>query len=107
MAIPKTKTGTPRTIPLDWKTLTAIRRLAVTKSNRGIPTVMFSAKFKIVREKSGLPSGDFHCLRHSFMTWTAKKGLTPQQIASVSGHKTLSMVARYTHLEGTDVRELL
>ena len=101
--IPVTKTDSPRVIPLNRATLISAVYLSVVNVNIDGLTKYFKAG----KEAAGIFDGDFHCLRHSLLTRTAKKGLTPQQIASVSGHKTLSMVARYTHLNGEDIRGLL
>ncbi len=103
LQIPETKTGYPRTIPLDWRTLKAATYLSNTYFN----IYVLSRWFREMREVSGIPDGDIHCLRHSFLTWTAERGLTPQQISAVSGHRTLAMVARYTHLKGESIRDLL
>jgi len=37
-----------------------------------------------------------HALRHSFITYMAKKGIPPQLIARMTGHKKLDMILRYT-----------
>jgi integrase len=40
----------------------------------------------------------FHDLRHEAVTRLFEKGLNPIEVGMVSGHKTLSMLQRYTHL---------
>ena len=40
----------------------------------------------------------FHDLRHEAVTRLFEKGLNPIEVGMVSGHKTLSMLLRYTHL---------
>ena len=40
----------------------------------------------------------FHDLRHSAASYLAMNGATTSEIAEVLGHKTLSMVKRYSHL---------
>jgi integrase len=40
----------------------------------------------------------FHDLRHEAVTRLFEKGLNPIEVGMVSGHRTLSMLQRYTHL---------
>jgi len=37
-----------------------------------------------------------HALRHAFITYMAKRGVPPQLIARITGHKKLDMILRYT-----------
>jgi site-specific recombinase XerD len=41
----------------------------------------------------------FHDLRHEAVTRLFEKGLNPIEVGMISGHKTLSMLQRYTHLK--------
>ncbi|MEL6660888.1 MAG: tyrosine-type recombinase/integrase [Bacteroidota bacterium] len=60
------------------------------------------------REQLGLPSDvRFHQLRHSRITEVARKGLNQAQIMIVSGHRDIRSVQRYTHLNVTDVIDLI
>jgi integrase len=45
----------------------------------------------------------FHDLRHEAVTRLFEKGLNPIEVGMVSGHKTLSMLQRYTHLKSEDL----
>jgi integrase len=49
----------------------------------------------------------FHDLRHEATTRFFEKGLNPMQVAAITGHKTLQMLKRYTHLKAEDLAELL
>ena len=40
----------------------------------------------------------WHCNRHTFCSWLALVGVQLKHIQELSGHKTISMVARYAHL---------
>ncbi|KAA0911462.1 site-specific integrase [Pusillimonas sp. ANT_WB101] len=40
----------------------------------------------------------FHDLRHSAVTRLAEHGLSSLELAAISGHKSLSMLSRYTHI---------
>ncbi|QBG34376.1 tyrosine-type recombinase/integrase [Litorilituus sediminis] len=48
-----------------------------------------------------------HSLRHSAATRYAELGLTTLQLSAVTGHKSLSQLARYTHLNAKSVVDLL
>ena len=45
----------------------------------------------------------FHDLRHEAVSRLFEIGLNPMEVASISGHKTLQMLKRYTHLRAEDL----
>jgi integrase len=45
----------------------------------------------------------FHDLRHEATSRFFEKGLNPMQVAAITGHKTLQMLKRYTHLKAEDI----
>ena len=49
----------------------------------------------------------FHDLRHEAVTRLFEKGLNPIEVGMVSGHKTLSMLQRYTHLRSEELVDKL
>lgn len=49
----------------------------------------------------------FHDLRHEAVSRLFEKGLNPMEVASVSGHRTLTMLKRYTHLRAEDLARRL
>ena len=49
----------------------------------------------------------FHDLRHEATSRLFEKGLNPMQVAAITGHKTLQMLKRYTHLRAEDLAKLL
>jgi integrase len=46
----------------------------------------------------------FHSLRHGFVSGLANRGVAPEQRREITGHKTDSNHARYTHLETETLR---
>ncbi len=48
----------------------------------------------------------FHDLRHKPQA-ASSRSLNPMQVAAITGHKTLQMLKRYTHLKAEDLAELL
>ena len=49
----------------------------------------------------------FHDLRHEATSRFFERGLNPMQVAAITGHKTLQMLKRYTHLKAEDLAEML
>ena len=112
--LPDTKNGSPRTVPLSTRALSAIQTLP-----RSIDGRLFSAKpgsirsaFLIALEKAQAKQPDskdflrelrFHDLRHEAVTRLFEKGLNAIEVGMVSGHKTLSMLQRYTHLRSEEL----
>ena len=112
--LPDTKNGSPRTVPLSTRALNAIQT-----QPRSIDGRLFSAKPGSIRSaflialtkaqatqpesKSFLRELRFHDLRHEAVTRLFEKGLNPIEVGMVSGHKTLSMLQRYTHLRSKDL----
>ena len=112
--LPDTKNGSPRTVPLSTRALNAIQT-----QPRSIYGRLFSAKpgsirsaFLIALSKAQATQPDsktflrelrFHDLRHEGVTRLFEKGLNPIEVGMVSGHKTLSMLQRYTHLRSEEL----
>jgi integrase len=115
----ETKNGEQRTLPLAGKALEALRVLKLNNSARS--AFVFPAPTVVLNPKSGQPELDapfehfdkhwydaleaagisdfhFHDLRHSCASMLAAQGCSLLEIADVLGHKTLSMVKRYSHL---------
>jgi integrase len=112
--LPDTKNGSPRTVPLSTRALNAIQT-----QPRSIDGRLFSAKSGSIRSaylialskaqtmqpdsKSFLREFRFHDLRHEAVTRLFEKGLNTFEVGMVSGHKTLSMLQRYTHLRSEEL----
>jgi integrase len=45
----------------------------------------------------------FHDLRHEAISRLVEAGLSDQKVAAISGHKTMQMLKRYTHLRAEDL----
>ncbi|MGB5198972.1 MAG: tyrosine-type recombinase/integrase [Sedimenticolaceae bacterium] len=46
-------------------------------------------------------------MRHEATTRLFEKGLNIMEVASITGHKDLSMLRRYTHLKAEDLAQKL
>lgn len=63
----------------------------------------FKSIFMKTRQRLGLPDDlHFHGLRHSAASRMAEAGCSPHEIAAITGHKSLSMVSRYTQQASQD-----
>ena len=112
--LPDTKNGSPRTVPLSTRALNAIQT-----QPRSIDGRLFSVKpgsirsaflIALYRAQATQPDSKmflrelrFHDLRHEAVTRLFERGLNPIEVGMVSGHKTLSMLQRYTHLRSSDL----
>jgi integrase len=99
--LPDTKNGHPRTVPLSTRALGAIRAVPSGYEGRvfmGKPGSIRAA-FGAALKRSGVGSDlRFHDLRHEAVTRLFEKGLNPIEVGMISGHRSLSMLQRYTHL---------
>ena len=97
--LPDTKNGDVRLVPLSR---TAIQMLTPMKKDEGpvfgITPHAVSVAFSRAVTRAGIPNLHFHDLRHESVSRLFEKGLNSMEVASVSGHRTMSMLKRYTHL---------
>ncbi len=52
--------------------------------------------FLAYRDGSGLV-GDFHALRHTYVTLVGKAGVSPKEHQDLARHSTYALTARYSH----------
>lgn len=57
---------------------------------------------RTVRE-AGIDNFRFHDLRHEAVSRLVEAGLGDQEVAAISGHKSMQMLRRYTHLRAEDL----
>ena len=63
--------------------------------------------FTRICARAGIEDLRFHDLRHEATSRLFEKGLNPMQVAAITGHKTLQMLKRYTHLRAEDLAKML
>ncbi|MGB5178318.1 MAG: tyrosine-type recombinase/integrase, partial [Gammaproteobacteria bacterium] len=56
-----------------------------------------------VLKKAGIKGLRFHDLRHEAVSRLVEAGLGDQEVAAISGHKSMQMLKRYTHLRAEDL----
>ena len=60
-----------------------------------------------VCRKAGINDLHLHDLRHEATSRLFEKGLDIMQVKSITGHKSLQMLSRYTHLKADELARLL
>ncbi|HBO5318978.1 TPA: site-specific integrase [Pseudomonas aeruginosa] len=56
-----------------------------------------------IKKDAGVPDFRFHDLRHKAVSRFVEAGLSDQEVAAISGHKSMQMLKRYTHLRAEDL----
>jgi integrase len=100
MFLPETKNGESRTVPLSTTARDLLRSLPRSIDGRVFPVSKNAVLQAFVRacRRGGINDLRFHDLRHEAISRFFERGLSVMEVASISGHKTLSMLKRYTHL---------
>jgi integrase len=63
--------------------------------------------FQRAVKRAKLDDFRFHDLRHEATSRLHEKGLNPIEVMSVTGHKSMSSMLRYSHVRGLAVTEKL
>lgn len=99
-----TKNGEPREVPLSMRAVAALQAMPRTSAlsivNRNADVV--TTDFKKACMACGIEDLRFHDLRHEATTRLFEKGFKEMEVAAITGHKTLVMLKRYTHLNVSD-----
>lgn len=124
----ETKNGESRTVPLSSRAIQTLNalprpidggRIFSISQDRLIRTfqracIVGKAQYLKDCAQEGKKTADaflddlrFHDLRHEATTRLFELGLDMMEVASISGHKTLSMLKRYTHLRAEDLAHKL
>ncbi|MDA8328744.1 MAG: site-specific integrase [Betaproteobacteria bacterium] len=105
-----TKNGEVRAVPLSPAALAVLEKLPTSISGAVIPVermTLFHA-FQAACRRAGIENFTWHDLRHEALSRLAERGdMTVLELAAVSGHKTLQMLKRYTHLQAEKLAEKL
>ena len=104
-----TKNGEDRAIPLSQAAIQSLKTMPRGINGRLIPASTDSVKetFRSAVKRAGLIDFHFHDLRHEAISRFFELGLNAIEVASISGHKTLQMLKRYTHLRTEDLARKL
>lgn len=100
--LPATKNGSKRDVPLSIKARDALVRLGV-KTNGKVFTYTkegIKSTWRFMMHKLKIEDLHFHDLRHEACSRFFELGtLDVMEVAAISGHKSLAMLKRYTHLK--------
>lgn len=100
--LPQTKNGTKRDVPLSLKARDALVRRGTKSSGRvfGYTKEGIKSTWRFMIRKLDILDLHFHDLRHEAISRLFELGtLDVMEVAAISGHKSLSMLKRYTHLK--------
>lgn len=97
----QTKTGEARQVPLSTKAIEVLNRRTgdIGPVWHMTPNAITTA-FMRVTSRAELDDLRFHDLRHEATSRLFEKGFNTIEVATITGHKTLEMLKRYTHLKG-------
>lgn len=104
-----TKNGEDRMIPLSTRAkaaLAALPRMIDGRVFEMTPDAITKAFSRACR-RAGIENARIHDLRHEAVSRLFEKELDVMEVASVSGHKTLSQLKRYTHLKAANLAKKL
>ena len=109
--IPETKTGVPRDVPLSERALAVLRDVCASSNQLGklfeIQPDSVSQAFERACKRAGIEGLRFHDLRHEATSRFFEMGLNTMEVATITGHKTLEMLNRYTHLRAESLVDRL
>jgi integrase len=107
--LPLTKNGNSRDVPLSSRALETVRGLGQLSEGPVIhasPNAVRLAWEHLV-SRAGIAGLRFHDLRHEAISRLFELGLDLMSVASISGHRELRMLSRYTHLRASDLARRL
>jgi len=105
-----TKNGDSRTVPLSSRAASAFEALTGERKGRVFPGLTADAikcAYRRARERANIDGLRLHDLRHEATSRFFEKGFNTLEVASITGHKSLSMLSRYTHLRAEELAKRL
>jgi integrase len=107
--LPDTKNGDARTVPLSTRAAMVLSHLPHSIDGQVFPITKGAVQKAFLRgcRRAGVHDLRFHDLRHEAISRFFELGLNPMEVAAISGHKTLHMLKRYTHLKATNLARKL
>ena len=103
--LPQTKNGDARTVPLSRRAVATLEALPRSLDGRvfGMTYEAMKQAFDRARNRASIEDLRFHDLRHEATSRLFEKGFNPMEVSAITGHKTLQMLKRYTHLRAEDL----
>ena len=99
ITVHKTKNGHHRAVPLTNDLLKEFSKFQKFEEGRvfALSANAVRLAFERIRRKAEMNEVRFHDLRHEAISSFFEMGLTVPEVAMISGHRTLSMLMRYSH----------
>ncbi|MBU2717949.1 site-specific integrase [Acidithiobacillus ferridurans] len=103
--LPETKNDEARDVPLSSRAVATLEALPRNLDGRVFGTTYDGTRqaFVCARRRAGIEGLRFHDLRHEATSRLFEKGFNPMEVSAITGHKTLQMLKRYTHLRAEDL----
>jgi integrase len=107
--LPDSKNGTSRDVPLSSRARAALDELPRSLDGRVFPVRQDGVvtAFRTATKRAKIEGLRFHDLRHEATSRLFERGWGIMEVASVTGHKTLQMLKRYTHFEAERLADRL
>lgn len=103
----KTKNGKPRVVPLSGRAIELLTSISQRSSDGPIFDLSpggFSQAFKRICDRVGIPNMRLHDMRHEATSRLAVKlNGDVMALSAITGHETLQMLKRYTHLKAEEL----
>jgi len=98
-----------RDVPLSPRAIAILEAFPRNISGKvfAIGTMAVVHAFQRACKRAGIEDLRFHDLRHEATTRLFEKGLAVEEVRAITGHKTLAMLMRYTHLRAEDLAKKL
>ncbi len=100
--LPITKNGDARDVPLSIKAFGILHDYLPRKSEGKIFSYTsngLKSSYRHLVKTIGIKNLTFHDLRHSAISSLLERGLNTIEVSTISGHKSMSMLKRYAHLQ--------
>lgn len=109
--LPETKNSEARTVPLSPAAIDVLKNMPRrddVESVFGVDKDAITSAMKTIHAKAGIEELRFHDLRHEATSrFFERTDLDVMEIKAITGHKTLQMLARYTHLRAARLADRL
>lgn len=104
-----TKNGSSRSVPLSKRALKVINDLPINISGKlfNHQPDYYTKQFVKICKKCEINDLRLHDLRHEATSRLFEKGLDIMEAKSITGHKSIQMLSRYTHLNADDLANKL
>ena len=112
----ETKNGDRRALPLAGEAFTLLLERSKVRSlhddrvfvieRRQRPFAAIRPAWEAALEAAGVKDFHWHDIRHTAASYLTMAGVSPTEIARVTGHRTMQMLARYSHLSDEHVVKL-